>query len=107
MGFALARGSVADEQQVVPRRCPRVAIFSENGIDGACTDIACLLHGMLVTPLNVHFDAETVAWIVDRLNINMVVTDSDERIARLAEVRVRSVPRGERCAAADFAHDSS
>ena len=69
---------------------PRVAIFADNGIDGACTDLACLAHGLLVTPLNVHFDADTVAWIFERLNINVVVTDSDERVARLAEVRARS-----------------
>lgn len=66
---------------------PRVAIFAENSIDVACTDLACLLHGFLVTPLNVHFAAETVAWIFARLDINVVVTDTDERIALLTEVR--------------------
>lgn len=39
---------------------PRVAIFSENCIDGACADMACLFHGILVSPINVHTDAETL-----------------------------------------------
>lgn len=66
---------------------PRVAILSDNTIDSACVDLACLLYGILVSPLNVHFDAETLAWIFQRLAIDIVVTDSDERIARLSEVR--------------------
>ncbi|MGK2860184.1 MAG: GNAT family N-acetyltransferase [Thermoanaerobaculia bacterium] len=69
---------------------PRVAIFCENGVDGACADLACLTEGILVTPLNVHFDTETIAWIFARLDINIVVTDSEERLARLAEVRQKS-----------------
>ncbi|MFZ1918508.1 MAG: AMP-binding protein, partial [Terriglobales bacterium] len=68
---------------------PRVAILCDNSVDSACTDLACLLCGILVAPLNVHFDAETLASIFQRLAINVVVTDSDERIARLDEVRMR------------------
>lgn len=75
-------GSVQDE--------PRVAIFCENSIDGAAADLACLLYGILDTPLNVHFDLETIVWIFERLAINVVVTDSDERLARLAEVRAKT-----------------
>jgi long-subunit acyl-CoA synthetase (AMP-forming) len=63
-----------------------VAILSENNVDGAITDIACLTHGILVTPLNVHSDAELLAWIFERLDINIVVTDTDERQQRVAEV---------------------
>jgi long-chain acyl-CoA synthetase len=68
---------------------PRVAILSENCSDGACCDLACLLHGILVTPLNVHFEITTLAWIFDRLGINIVVADTDERLRRLAAVRTR------------------
>lgn len=64
---------------------PRVAIFCENGVDGAVTDLACLTTGILVTPLNVHLDDETLAWIFHRLDINIVVTDTDEREARARE----------------------
>ena len=31
---------------------PRVAILSANSIDAACADLACLVHGIPVSPLN-------------------------------------------------------
>jgi len=68
---------------------PRVAILSNNCPDGACCDLACLVHGILVAPLNTHFETSTLAWIFDRLGINIVVTDSDERLRRLAAVRIK------------------
>jgi long-chain acyl-CoA synthetase len=70
-----------------PDPIPRVAILSGNSVDGACCDLACLMHGIFVTPLNVHFDAETLGWIFERLHINIVVTDTDERYRRLRQVR--------------------
>ena len=69
---------------------PRVAIYAENCIDGACADLACLFNGILVSPINVHTDAETLTWMFDRLGVNVVVTDSEERVERLAEVRERA-----------------
>jgi long-subunit acyl-CoA synthetase (AMP-forming) len=69
---------------------PRVAILSENCVDSACADLACLTNGLLVSPLNVHSDADTLAWIFERLAIDTVVTDSDERVERLAAVRTRT-----------------
>jgi long-chain acyl-CoA synthetase len=65
---------------------PRVAIFCENNVDGALVDLACLSEGMLVTPLNIHLDDEAIAWIFRRLDINIVVTDTGERHAKLARV---------------------
>ncbi|HRV09112.1 MAG TPA: AMP-binding protein, partial [Acidobacteriota bacterium] len=53
---------------------PRVAIISENSPWSACTDLACLAHGFLVTPLNPHLDQEALTWIFERLQINLVVT---------------------------------
>lgn len=66
---------------------PRVAIVSENTLDGACTDLACLAYDILVTPLNPHFNAETLAWILDELEINIVVVETDELRDRLDSVR--------------------
>ncbi len=64
---------------------PRVAICAENGLDAACADLACLVHGLFVTPLNVQQDAPTLAWIFRRLGIDTVVTDTDERTARIGD----------------------
>ena len=59
-------------------------------MDGACSDLACLLHDILVTPLNIHFGAEELAWIFDRLQITVAVSDTEERLRRLLEVRSRA-----------------
>ncbi len=66
---------------------PRVAIVSENSLDSACCDLACLAYDILVTPLNPHFNAETLAWIVDELAINIVVVETEELRNRLDAVR--------------------
>jgi long-chain acyl-CoA synthetase len=68
---------------------PRLAIISENNVDSACCDLTCLFYGIFVAPLSVHFDAATLAWIFDRLRINLVVTDSDDQRQLLTFVRGR------------------
>ena len=69
---------------------PRVAIFCENSVDGAIADFACLTNGILVTPLNVHSDLDTLAWIIRRLDLNVALTDSEERQQRLETAAARS-----------------
>ncbi|RMH70553.1 MAG: GNAT family N-acetyltransferase [Gemmatimonadetes bacterium] len=71
---------------VVPAS-PRVAIFAENCLGGACADLACLFYDILDTPLNIHFDDETLLDILDRLQINIVVTDTESRCRRLENLR--------------------
>jgi long-subunit acyl-CoA synthetase (AMP-forming)/GNAT superfamily N-acetyltransferase len=66
---------------------PRVALFTSNSVDGACVDLACLTHGILITPLNIHFDIETLGWIFQRLSITVAVADSEERLNRLLDVK--------------------
>lgn len=66
---------------------PRVAIVSENQLDMACCDLACLAHDILVTPLNPHFSPDVLAWIFDRLQINLVVAGTEEIRDRLESVR--------------------
>jgi non-ribosomal peptide synthetase component F len=68
---------------------PRVAIVAGNSGDSASCDLACLVHGIFVTPLNVHFDAATLARIFDLLQINLVVTDTEERARHLHAMRNR------------------
>ena len=69
---------------------PRVAIFSENSVESACCDLACLCYDILDTPLNVHFNADVLAAIIERLRINIVVADTEERRLRLEEVREKT-----------------
>lgn len=67
-----------------------VALFLENSVDGACADLACLAYGLLNSPLNVHFDNETVEWIVTRLGITVGIADTEERVQRLLDVREKT-----------------
>jgi long-subunit acyl-CoA synthetase (AMP-forming) len=61
---------------------PRVAILSANGLDGASADLACLVHGIPVAPLNPETEPEALGWILDRLRVNVVVAETDELRAR-------------------------
>lgn len=69
---------------------PSVAIFSDNSVDSAAVDLACLFYDILDTPLNTHFDQETLVSIFDRLGIDIAVVDSRERGRLLEEVRART-----------------
>jgi long-chain acyl-CoA synthetase len=66
---------------------PRVAILSHNSVESACADLSCLLYDVFVTPLSVHFNASTLAWIFKTLDINIVLTDSEEHRVRLLEAK--------------------
>ncbi len=59
---------------------PRVAIFAENSLEGACCDLACLSYDILCTPLNIHFTPEILADIFDSMGINIVVTDQERSL---------------------------
>jgi len=72
------------------KREPRVAIFSENHFDTACVDLACLLYDILVSPLNPAFSLDNLEMIFSRLQFNIVVTDSPERIKLLAALRQKT-----------------
>ena len=71
-------------------RPPRVVLLSENSLSGACCDLACLLHGILVSPLNTHFDTDTLVWILDALEVTVAITDDRAKYRRLREVRERT-----------------
>ncbi|MBI5537563.1 MAG: GNAT family N-acetyltransferase [Deltaproteobacteria bacterium] len=76
-------------QSAAPRRHPKVAILSENCVDSALTDLACLAYDIFVTPLDVHFDVPTIAWIFDRLELNLVVCGNPQLAERLEEAKTR------------------
>lgn len=64
---------------------PRVAIVSENGFDSACVDLACLLHGLLVSPLSPHLSPGELTAAFDALRVNLAVVSSEESLGRLRE----------------------
>jgi long-subunit acyl-CoA synthetase (AMP-forming)/GNAT superfamily N-acetyltransferase len=69
---------------------PRVAIVSENGLDAACADLGCLLHGLLVSPLSPHLTPAELAAAFDALRVNLAVVSSEESLRRLREAARRA-----------------
>jgi long-subunit acyl-CoA synthetase (AMP-forming) len=74
-------------QSLGPRRQPRVALLSDNSVESACADLACLAYDILVTPLDVHLDAPTLTTIFDRLELNLALAGNQQQAERLEEVR--------------------
>ncbi|MCX6251939.1 MAG: GNAT family N-acetyltransferase [Bacteroidetes bacterium] len=70
---------------------PHVALYTENCLEGACTDLACLCYDIFDTPLNTHFNPEILRDIFDRLHISIAVTDSRERLTLLRNLRGKTV----------------
>lgn len=68
-------------------QAPRVAIFSENSVESASCDLACLFYDIFDTPLNVHFNKETLLIIFNQLEINIAVADTPSRLQILEDVR--------------------
>lgn len=66
---------------------PRVLIYMDNSPEGASADLACLTFGILDSPIDRHFDQQTIEFIVRKLGINIVVTDTESRLHRLIELQ--------------------
>lgn len=66
---------------------PRVAIYTENCLEGACTDLACLMFNIFDTPLSPHFKAEVLLPIFNELKINIALADTEERLLVLQKIR--------------------
>ena len=69
---------------------PRVAIWSDNCLEGACTDLACLCFDIYDTPLSTHFSKEIISGIFRELKINIAVADSKERLLLLLKLKEES-----------------
>ncbi len=65
----------------------RVAIYTQNNLNAAMTDIACLMYDIYNTPLNVHFNKATIAYIFKQLDINIVIADTKARLKILKEIK--------------------
>ncbi len=84
--FDFARGIAAFIYNIQPEN-PRVAVFSQNSLESAVSDLACLSYNIFNTPLNIHFNEKTLKYIFDLLDINIVITDIPERIDKLNRIK--------------------
>ncbi len=66
---------------------PRVAIYSDNRVISAATDLACLFYDIFDAPVSTHFKSNTLVPIFDSVGINIAVCDTAERLEILKEVK--------------------
>ncbi len=66
---------------------PRVAFYTENCLEGACTDLACLMFDIYDTPVSPHFKIDVLLHIFNELKINIALADTEERIMMLQQLR--------------------
>ncbi len=72
------------------RESPRVALYTENCLEGACSDLACLMFGIYDTPLSPHFRSDVIETIFERLSINIALADTEERLEVLEKIRAKT-----------------
>ena len=80
------RSTAAALASIVPEG-PRVAIAAENSLDGACCDLACLVHGLFVAPVAPHLSAADLGGLLDRAAANIVVVDTAEQLEKVEKIR--------------------
>jgi long-subunit acyl-CoA synthetase (AMP-forming)/GNAT superfamily N-acetyltransferase len=66
-------------------RKPHVLVFTANSVDGACADLACLVHGIPVTPLNPDTDRDGLGHVLETMRFNVAVVGSEEQRQRLEQ----------------------
>ncbi len=69
---------------------PRVAVYTENCLEGACTDLACLMFGIYDTPLSPHFKIDVLLPIFNELKITIALADTEERLQVLQKIHEKA-----------------
>lgn len=64
---------------------PKVLIFQKNSIETASIDLACLMFDIFDTPLNVHFNIENLAFILEKIDFDFIITDDADRLKVVSE----------------------
>lgn len=71
---------------LAPDSSPRVGIISSNTPENASCDLACLVHDILVTPLSPHLNQKELAWIIQKLRLNIIAVGSGALRDRVSKV---------------------
>ncbi len=75
------------------RRAARVLILSANSVEAACADLACLVHGIPVTPLNPEIERDGLAFVLERMRFGLVLVQGEAERARVERALGGSRPR--------------
>ncbi len=74
----------ADRGRPPSRAAPAaVLVLSPNSLDAACADLACLVHGIPVTPLNPDTDLDGLGYVLESMRFNVAVVAGEEQRQRL------------------------
>ncbi|MBN2891981.1 MAG: AMP-binding protein [Bacteroidales bacterium] len=87
--YAHAREIASFIYKIKPNN-PKVLIFMDNSIEAASVDLACLMFDIFDTPLNVHFNAENLAYIFNLIDFDFVITDNHDRLKLAIEAMKKS-----------------
>ncbi len=60
---------------------PKVLIFAENSIDTAIIDLSCLMFDIFDTPLNVFFNTENFAHVLNLIDFDYIIVDNIKRLS--------------------------
>ncbi|NPA67506.1 MAG: GNAT family N-acetyltransferase [Chlorobi bacterium] len=80
---------------------PRVALFMSNSVETAVTDLACLSFDIFNTPLNIHFNKDTLSYIIKKTDINIIITDTPQRL-RIAASAIKDIDKDIKIAVTDI-----
>ncbi len=70
----------------------RVAVFAENAVETALTNLGGLVAGLSVTPVNFHLTAEEAAYILEKARASVLFVDAKTADRGLAAARMAGVP---------------
>lgn len=77
--FAHVKEIAAFIHKLKPEK-PRVAMFIRNSVETASIDLACMSYDIFNTPLNIHFSSDILEYVFNELKIDIVITDTRERL---------------------------
>ena len=75
------------ELQHVHKKKLRVAMYSQNSLDLACFDIACLTSGIVNVPLPTNATPANLSFILQHSKCNMVFVSGDAHLAQVTSLR--------------------
>ncbi|MCF6364641.1 MAG: GNAT family N-acetyltransferase [Bacteroidales bacterium] len=76
----------------INKKNPKVALYMNNSIEGAISDLACLSYDIFNTPLNIHFNEDILKHIIEKLNIDIIITDTSERL-KIVTAAVKNIDK--------------
>ncbi len=85
--FAIARSLLGVEEMTGTR--VRAAILSENSLDMACIDLACLLCGIVDVPVPANSTAHTIGFILEHSRATLLFVSGQKRLEEFQKIQAK------------------